>query len=283
MPYFGAHMSTAGGLERAIHHSISVDASALQIFTVNQRQWTPREPDSTAIATYKVQRAQWAGKVVASHASYLINLATPDDALAERSVQALVREVERCHHLGIDSVVLHPGAHVGMGIASGIQRIAKRLDSVFARTAVDCVSILLENTAGQGTCLGSSLYELRDIMAASTSATRLGVCLDTAHAFAAGYLLHTEAGYVAWLEEAEHAFGIEKIKLFHLNDSLVPCGSRKDRHTHIGQGCIGKETFSWLVNDARFMHHGMVLETPKGKDCAEDVMNLTLLRSLMAA
>lgn len=280
MPLFGAHMSAAGGVRNAVKQIMDVNGAALQVFTANQRQWTPRQPDASEVAAFREEVQRWGGGPIAAHASYLINMASAEAEMATKSVDALVREMERCAALGIGMVILHPGAHLGSGTAAGIRQAALNLDAVFDRIGQSGVDILLENTAGQGTCLGADMSELGAIIGASRHPDRLGVCIDTAHAFGAGYALDTEEGYKQCIDAVEAAVGLAKLRFFHVNDSAAPCGSRKDRHAHIGQGAIGVSGFARLVRDPRFAAHPMVLETPKGPDLAEDKMNLALLREL---
>ncbi len=282
MPCLGAHMSVAGGLHLAFDHLRKVHGEALQVFTRNQRQW--RAAPITA-AEAKAFRAAWqeAGRPpVASHTSYLINLASPKPEMAAKSVQALTDELTRCGTLGIPYVIMHPGAHLGAGVAAGIALVAKNLDAALAAAAkAKKVAVLLENTAGQGTALGASFAELAGIIAASRHPACLGVCFDTCHAFAAGHDLRTPATYQATFAEFERLIGLNRLKFFHLNDAIKGLGSRVDRHTHIGQGRIGLEGFRLLLNDPRFSDHPMVLETPKDEDLTEDIENLRVLRGLL--
>jgi len=276
-------MSVAGGLHFAFDHLRAVQGEALQLFTRNQRQWRAA-PVSAAEA--KAFRAAWqaAGRPpVASHDSYLINLASPKPEVAAKSLQALTDELERCTALGIPYVIMHPGAHLGSGIEQGIAMVAKNLDAAMSSaTKAEGVMVLLENTAGQGTTLGASFVELASIIAASRHPKRLGVCFDTCHAFAAGHELRTAKGYTATFAEFDQVIGLERLRFFHLNDAIKGLGSHLDRHTHIGQGEIGLDGFRLLMNDPRFAHHPMVLETPKDEQLTEDIANLRTLRGLMA-
>lgn len=276
-------MSVAGGLHFAFDHLRKVGGEALQIFTRNQRQWRAT-PISTAEA--KAFHAAWqeAGRPpVASHDSYLINLASPKPEVVAKSVQALADELERCAALGIPWVIMHPGAHLGSGVEAGIVLVAKNLDAAFAAaTKTEGVMVLLENTAGQGTTLGADFAELAGIIAASRHPQRLGICFDTCHAFAAGHELRTPAAYRKTFAEFDRTIGLDRLKFFHLNDAIKGLGSHLDRHTHIGQGEIGLAGFRLLLNDPRFAHHPMVLETPKDEQLTEDIENLRTLRGLMA-
>lgn len=301
MPLLGAHMPTSGGLEKAFDRLRTIGGRAMQIFTRNQRQWnTPPISDEEA-AAFAAAWNKWnergdeddgdnggrARPYVASHASYLINPATPDPELGEKSVTALAAELVRCRVLGIEHVTLHPGAHVGSGEEQGLAAVARRLDQAFARFLEATglpqpgLSILLENTAGQGTALGASFEHIAAIMETVRFAGNLGMCFDTCHAHAAGHDMRTPEGYAAVMDSLDRLVGLDRVRLFHLNDSKNSLASRKDRHEHIGQGELGKAPFVHLLNDPRFADRPMVLETPKNKDLAEDISNLATLRSLL--
>ena len=282
MPLLGAHMSISGGLRLAFDRLATIDGEALQIFTANQRQWQPKLADEQEIGLFREMRRSLAGIPVASHDSYLINLASPKPETEKKSIAALAEELRRSGALGVEYVVMHPGSHLGEGIAAGITRFTANLDRAFKKAAVGReVMVLLETTAGQGTSLGADFAELAKIIADSLFSAQLGVCFDTCHVFAAGYDLRTPAAYRKTMAEFERVIGLERLKFFHLNDSKKELGSRVDRHAHIGQGWIGVEGFRLLVNDPRFSEHPMVLETPKSEDMHEDKENLQLLRSLL--
>lgn len=280
MVLLGAHESVAGGIHLAFDRIVAVGGDALQVFTRNQRQWNP------AIVTEEEQQlfgAAWKlhpDMPIASHASYLINLASAKPELVQKSITAFVDELQRCEMLNIPLVVMHPGSHGGDGVEAGISRFVKNLDEAFSQ-ADSRVTLLLENTAGQGTGLGSQFEELAAIIEESQYSDRLGVCIDTCHAFAAGYDIRTKKTYQATMEEFDRVVGINRIRFFHLNDSKKGLGSRVDRHEHIGKGEIGLEAFRNLLNDSRFANHPMTLETPKGKNLQEDRDNLAVLRSLL--
>ncbi len=218
---------------------------------------------------------------VVGHISYLINLASPDASLYQQSIEAFVQELERASFLGVPAVILHPGAHRGSGEDAGIAAVTAALNHALDRVPPP-VSILLENTAGQGSSIGHSFRQLAAILEGVRDAERIGICLDTCHLFASGYDISTESGYRKTLREFDRLIGTKRIRAFHLNDCLKPLGSRVDRHTHIGQGRIGLGAFRCLVNDRRFAAVPKILETPKGEDMKEDLMNLRTLRSLLA-
>lgn len=279
MILLGAHESVAGGLHLAFDRITAVGGEALQIFTRNQRQWRPAPLTESERHLFHRAWEKSGNMPVASHASYLINLATAKEELLAKSVAALTLELERCQLLKIPYVVLHPGSHGGDGIEAGLARCVAGLDKVLAAGAED-VMVLLETTAGQGTGLGSSFAELANIIDQSQYPDRLGVCVDTCHIFAAGYDIRTPAGYAATILELAQQVGLERVKFCHLNDSKKELGSRVDRHEHIGHGAIGLDGFKHLLNDPRFQHVPMTLETPKGDDLAEDRVNLQVLRTL---
>jgi len=282
MPLFGAHMSVSGGLALAFDRLAQVEGEALQIFTANQRQWQPKLPDAGDISAFRARWQQAGPLPVASHDSYLINLASSSVETVEKSSAAFAAELQRCAQLGIPYLVSHPGSHLGAGIAAGIATLAANLDRAFTLAATgDQVMVLLETTAGQGTGLGASFAELAAIIGASAYAEHLGVCYDTCHTFAAGYDIRTPETYAETMAEFDRLIGLERLKFFHLNDSVKGLGSRVDRHAHIGQGTIGLEGFRNLVNDPRFAKHPMVLETPKSEDLHEDRENLAVLRGLL--
>ena len=280
----GAHMSVSGGLELAFERIRRVDGKALQIFTRNQRQWKAKAISKEEARRFAAAWREWGKYTVASHDSYLINLASPKAETVEKSVTALVLELERSEMLGIPYVVMHPGAHLGEGVEAGLKRFTANLDEVLDRARkAKKVMILIETTAGQGTSLGSSFEEIAFILRESSRPGRLGVCLDTCHIFAAGYDFRTPETYLRTFGAFDEIIGLERLKFFHLNDSKKDLGSRVDRHEHIGRGKIGLKGFKLLLSDSRFLDHPMTLETPKSTDLHEDVENLRVLRKLRRA
>lgn len=280
---FGAHMSVSGGLAKAFARGQQVGCEAMQIFTKSERQWAAKPIAPEDAAAFRAEQERTGIGPVVVHDSYLINLAAPADELWHKSVAAFAEELERCNTLGIPYLVTHPGAHTGSGEEAGLAREAEALRRLFAEGVGGDTMVLLETTAGQGSCLGHRFEHLARLFELVPDSGRLGVCVDTCHIFAAGYDIRTPEGYAATFDEFERLVGLQHIRCFHLNDSLKDLGSRVDRHSHIGQGCIGPEAFRLLVNDPRFAALPMLIETPKGDDMAEDVMNLSLLRSLVAA
>lgn len=278
-PRLGAHMSIAGGLDRAVDRAVAAGCDALQVFTRSASQWAARPLDPLEVGRFKAKSAAAGLHPVLAHDSYLINVASPDEALWTKSLGALRLEVERCAALGIPYLVMHPGAHLGAGETAGIARIAAALDVLHAE-GPESVTILLENTAGQGTCLGRTFDELADIVARTRRPERLGVCVDTAHALAAGYDLADEAGWDAAWRAFDRSLGPRALRALHVNDSKKPRGSRVDRHEHIGLGHLGPRAFWRLVNDPRFDGLPATLETEKGDEGLEDAQNLAVLRKL---
>ncbi len=265
----------------ALARARQIGALSCQIFVKNNMQWFGRPHLPEELALYANEVA--AGKLGAifGHAGYLINLGAPPSANRDHSIKSLAQEINLATALGLPFLVMHPGAHLGTGEEAGIEAMVAGLNEVFSMTKGSPVRIALENTAGQGTCLGHRVEHLAEIFQRARNPERLGVCLDTAHFFEAGFDLRTEAGWNGAVGEVEKRVGLDQILAFHLNDSKTDLGSRVDRHAGIGEGKIGREAFRHIVNDARFAGLPGCLETPKSKDLHEDVENLAILRSLM--
>jgi deoxyribonuclease IV len=277
----GAHQSIAGGVEKALERGQEAGCDTIQIFVKNPNRWQSKPLAEENIAAFKQAMIDTGIAPVFAHAQYLVNLATPDNELWQKSVEALVDDLERCEQLGLPGLVVHPGSHMGSGEETGIARIAAALDEVHRRLPGYQVQVWLETTAGQGDHLGYTFEQLRSMIAAVQEPERLGICFDTAHAFAAGYELRNPEGYAATWLEFDGVLGLDRLKAVHLNDSKTELGSRVDRHEHIGQGLLGLEAFRLLLNDPRFFGLPMTLETEKGPDLAEDKENLAILRSLI--
>ena len=282
MPLLGAHMSIAGGLHLAFTRIQEVKGESLQIFLSNQRQWKTTPLTAEMVAEFCRQWEKNSYLPVAAHDSYLINLAALDPTTLEKSVAAFANELQRAATLGIPFLITHPGSHQGVGVEAGLERFVENMDRAITRSKTSTVMVLIENTAGQGTNLGSTFEEISFIISESQYSDGLGVCFDTSHAFAAGYDIRTRVTYEDTFSNFDQIIGLEKLKFFHINDSKRPLGSRVDRHEHIGKGEIGLAGFRMLLNDQRFQQHPMVLETPKGKELKEDKKNLRVLRSLIA-
>ena len=278
----GAHQSIAGGVEKALQRGHEVDCDTVQIFVKSPSRWVAKPLEEKNIIAFKEAVAETGIWPVFAHSLYLINLATPDDALWQKSLAALTDDLERCEQLGLPGLVIHPGSHRGSGEEVGLERISSALDEIHARLPGFRVQVWLEITAGQGDHLGYSFAQLRAMIDGVRHPERLGVCFDTAHAFAAGYELRTREGYEATWQTFDAELGLDRLRAIHLNDSKKDLGSRVDRHEHIGQGLLGLEPFRFLVNDIRFRGVPMTLETDKGSDLAEDKENLQVLRDLVA-
>jgi deoxyribonuclease-4 len=276
-------MSIAGGCDRAVWGAQAVGFATVQLFTKNNNQWNAPALSDEHVAAFCLALEQTGVVDPVAHTSYLINLGSPDEELWQKSIEAMVLEVERCGMLGIGDLVVHPGAHMGQGEKAGLARIARALNVVHRRTRGLNVLIDLETTAGQGTSLGHRFEHLRDILGRVTHSERLGVCVDTCHIFAAGYPLATPAEYDETIEQLDRSVGLGRVRVWHLNDSRREFDSRVDRHAAIGEGCLGLKPFRHLVNDPRFRGVPMILETPKGIHEGEDLdaRNLRVLRGLV--
>ncbi len=282
-PKFGAHMSMAGGLDRAVQAAARLDMISVQVFTKNNNQWAAKPLTEPYIAAFRDAMTTLGVGDAVAHNSYLINLGSPDDALWNRSIDAMTIEVERAEALGIPDLVCHPGAHVGSGEEAGLARIAQGIDEVHRRTKGVATRIALETTAGQGTCLGHRFEHLGRILELVAEPERLAICVDTCHVFAAGYSLESAADYNETMDALDRAVGLKRVRVWHLNDSLRERGSRVDRHAGIGLGKMGLEPFRRVVNDPRFASVPMIMETPKGTQDGEDLdaRNLLALRQLL--
>jgi len=280
LPPLGAHVSVAGGIARAVARGEELGCTAIQVFVKNANRWQARPIDPQDAEGFRRAREASAIGPAVAHASYLINLGATDETVLERSLDALADELERCAQVGLDALVLHPGAHLGLGEETGVEMVAAALDTVLDAIPESGVKVLLENTAGQGTALGWRLGHLAAIRERLASPGRVGVCIDTCHAFAAGYAVHEPAGYEEFVAELDEIVGLDVVGCVHLNDSLRPFGSRRDRHEHIGEGRIGTGCFARLLHDERLRHVPMVLETEPGEGSEGHRKDLAVLRSL---
>jgi deoxyribonuclease IV len=281
---FGSHLSIAGGMHNALLEAERLGFSTVQTFTKNQQQWKCKPLDGETCAGWTKERERLKFRRTVSHASYLINLASPDDVLWQKSVDLFVEELSRCATLGIPYLVIHPGAHMGSGEAVGLKRIAAAIDRARVAMPVDVV-ICLEATAGQGSSLGCKLEHLAEIISLVAEPKGMGICLDTAHLFAAGYDFRGRK-YAGFRKELSRTVGLSRVKVLHLNDSKRELGSRVDRHEHIGRGMIGIDGFAPFVQDEAFAKVPKIMETPKGKDADGrdwDAVNLEVLRGLMTS
>ncbi|HWR82574.1 MAG TPA: deoxyribonuclease IV [Candidatus Deferrimicrobium sp.] len=277
---FGAHESIAGGAYTAIERGQKATCDTIQMFNKSSNQWRAAALKPDEIDKYFRLIEETGVTVATSHTSYLINIASPDRPLAEKSYLALKEEMERCETLKIPNLVMHPGSHVGSGEETGMNQIAFYLNRLIAELPDNHVTILLETTAGQGSNLGYSFEQLAYMIDRIGAKQRVGVCMDTCHIFAAGYPLIDPKDYRATMKKFDTVIGLDRLKIIHVNDSMKEFGSKRDRHEHIGKGFIGLEGFRNLVNDKRLSKIPMILETPKEDDLAEDIENLKVLRSL---
>ena len=309
MPLFGSHLSIAGGLYKAVDAAAELGMDTVQIFTHSPSQWSVKpnhsaDTEGSSAKKAKSGQSQWVGKLLAdddirnfreaiertgirrpcAHDSYLINLATPDDTLWQKSIEAIVAELQRAESLGLEGVVMHPGSFVTSSEDEGQHRIVEGLNEALRRTKGVHCQYWLETTAGQGTNLGHRFEQIAFVLNAVREPERMGVCVDSCHIFAAGYSLQSSAEYAETMSEFDETIGIDRIRAWHLNDSKKPLGSRVDRHEHIGEGCLGLEPFRHIVNDPRFAQTPMYLETEKGERDGQnlDAMNLATLQSLIA-
>ena len=281
---FGIHTSIAGGLHNALIRANELDCVDVQIFTKNQQQWAAPPLTEGAVAEWRSHQRRLKFRRTVAHDSYLINLAATDPVIWEKSVSLFMEELRRCEALGIPYLVTHPGAHMGAGEEEGLRRVAAALNVIHGQLPGLKTITCLEITAGQGSCLGCRLEHLAEIIGMADEPKRLGVCLDTAHLFAAGYDFRGRK-YAGFRKEVEKTVGLRCVKVLHLNDSKRELGSRVDRHDHIGRGKIGLDGFRPVVRDEAFADVPKILETPKeGKDERGrewDAVNLEVLRSLL--
>jgi deoxyribonuclease-4 len=288
-PLLGAHMSVAGGLPLSVERAVAHRCDAFQIFAKNANRWRGRVPPPEEIREFRTKvKAAGIGRVL-SHASYLINLATTNQALRQQSIEAMGDEIDRAEALGLHGVVLHPGCYTHGDEAGAPGLIADALLRLLSERAGGRTMVLLEQTAGQGTSIGARFEDLASILALTSGHKRLGVCLDTCHLLAAGYDVCSPEGYAETFRQFGRLIGFGRLKVFHLNDSKRPLGSRVDRHEHIGQGHLGIEPFRRILHDERFRGLPMLLETPKTEGRGPhavavdplDEGNLNTLRRLM--
>jgi deoxyribonuclease-4 len=289
MPRLGAHLSIAGGLPRAVDRAAASKCEALQIFTKSAGQWRARALPDEEVALFRRRVMETGIHPVVAHNSYLINLAAASATLRAQSIDALREEYDRAEALGLDGLVMHPGSYTTGTEQEGLRQIGDAIGSLLAERPRARTMILLEHTAGQGTNLGHRFEHLASILDRLNGSPRVGVCLDTCHLLTAGYDICSEEGYEATFRQLSEIVGLERVRVFHLNDSKKPCGSRVDRHEHIGKGCLGLEPFRRLLNDPRFADLPMLLETPKLESAASkrrdvdawDARNLRTLRKLI--
>lgn len=280
----GCHLSIGNGFTGALVAAEELGINAVQIFSHNASSWRMKEISDKAAALFQERLAGSSVEYIVIHTMYLLNLASPDIFLFERSIAALEEEIRRAGILNIDQLVTHLGAHKGSGTEAGIARIITALDQVLASESFSrypSIRLLLEDTAGAGTTMGTGFREIGAIIDGLSDASRVGICLDTCHAFAAGHELRTPQGLEQTFTSFDREIGLSQLELIHLNDSKFPLGSRRDRHAHIGQGEIGESAFSLIVNHNALHGLPFILETPKEIDgkVHADQMNLKKVRS----
>lgn len=258
---FGAHVPTTGGLPSAPARGRQIEAAAIQVFTRSQLQWRARPPTAGEASAFREAMAESGIEAVLSHGSYLVNLASPDPVVLQKSRDTFLQEMERCHAFGIPCLVFHPGAHMGLGVERGIDLVAESLSGILEAARGLDVMPLVEVTAGQGSCLGHTFEEVAAILRLTAGGERLGVCLDTCHLYAAGYDIATAKGYERTMRRLDAAVGLGRVKALHLNDARLPLGSRRDRHERPGRGTLGLATFRRIANDPRLFGIPAVLET----------------------
>jgi len=279
----GAHMSIAGGYYKAVEAAAEYGMDVVQLFTKNNNQWKAKPLSQAEIDEFRAALKSTGVSCPVAHDSYLINLASPDDVLWQKSLEAFTIELERAEALGLTGVVMHPGSFVTSTEDAGLAKVITALDEAHRRTAGFAALTLLETTAGQGSNLGHRFEHLARILNSVADPARVAVCVDTCHIFAAGYPITSKDEYAATMAEFDRVVGLDRIRAFHLNDSVRELGSRVDRHARIGAGKLGLEPFRHLLNDKRFATVPMYLETPKGEEEGEqlDTINMRTLRSLI--
>ncbi len=283
MPVLGAHHSIAGGYYRAAERARAVGCDCMQVFTKNNNQWRAKPISDEEAELFRTSLKKHKVKHPLAHASYLINLASPDAELWKKSIDSFIVELLRAEQLGIPGVVVHPGAYTTSSLEAGLKRVAAALDEVHSQTRGIVAKCLLETTSGQGSCLGCRFEHLAEIIERSRDPERLAVCVDTCHIFSAGYAVGTEREYKATMKALDLIIGLKLVKAIHLNDSKAKFGSGVDRHAHIGRGEMGLEPFRLLLNDRRFARVPMYIETNKGEENGRDLdaINLEVLRGLV--
>lgn len=281
LPLLGSHVPTVGGVSAAIDRGVGIGCTAMQIFVKNNMQWFAKPLPEAEAKGFREHPLRGKLGAVVAHAGYLINLGVEGTENHEKSLRSLSDEMLRCEQLGIRSLVLHPGSHLGAGTEAGIACVVRNLDRLHAEHPELKVRITLETTAGQGACLGARFEEIADILSAVKEPKRLEVCLDTAHAFAAGYDLAAPKGTAKTFAEFDRIVGLKRLTVLHINDSKAALGSRVDRHDNLGKGKIGLDAFRWIMNAPELATIPKILETPKGKDLAEDVEAMKLLRGFL--
>ena len=279
--YLGAHMSISGGIHLAPERGVEAGCGVIQVFTQNASQWRGKEVTEADALLFREKWRESGLRDIVSHDIYLVNLGAPPGEVRDKSLAAFREEMVRSARLGIDKIVMHPGAHTGDSEETGLGRIIEAFDFLFDTVPEFTGTVLLETTAGQGSNLGYRFEQLQAIITGSAFPGRFGVCLDTCHVFAAGYDLTTREGYDRTFAEFDRIIGLDRLRAFHVNDSKKGLSCRVDRHEHIGRGAMGLAPFRFLMNDHRFEKVPKILETPKGESDEMDTVNLKVLRDLV--
>ncbi|MBP6892263.1 deoxyribonuclease IV [Candidatus Babeliales bacterium] len=275
----GAHVSISGGFDRAILRGEKIGANCIQIFTKSNRQWKSKKISDEDIAKFIAQQKNSNIKIVAAHASYLINLGSSTSSVVEKSINALIDELQRCDILKIPFLILHPGTMHDKDEEQSLLFIAKNINTVLKKAKPQHVTLLLETMAGQGSTVGNKFEQLGFIFSHITQKKHVGVCVDTCHIFASGYVFDTPATYKKLWHDFDETIGLKKLKMFHINDSKKDAGSRVDRHEHIGEGMIKPAAFKLLMQDTKFKKIPKILETPKSADeVSDDIKNIKILQ-----
>ncbi|ADQ14749.1 deoxyribonuclease IV [Halanaerobium hydrogeniformans] len=278
----GKHASIAGGIDKSLKRAAEIGCNSVQIFVKNPRGWKARVLSDAEVERFKINRKKYNINPVVVHAAYLINLASPKQELWEKSISALKMELSRSARLGAEYLIFHPGSHTGSGIDSGIKRIAEALNIIFSEiddSLTEKTKILLENTAGAGSSIGQDFSELKAIIDKVEQSEKLGICIDSCHAFAAKYNLQQKSGLNKLLSDLDDDIGLSMLKVIHLNDSKHNCCENKDEHAHIGEGKIGENGFKELINHPKLKDLPFILETPWFEDeVDQDVILLEKLR-----
>jgi deoxyribonuclease-4 len=275
----GVHVSIAGSIWESLERAKALGCNTMQIFSRNPRGWNVAKLAAPDLKEFSLLKAKYDIRPVAIHIPYIINLATPDDVLYKKSIDAYIEDVKRADQLGAEYFVTHLGSHVGSGEDNGIKRFASALNEIMKKARPKTM-ILLENTAGSGNSIGSKFEHLKRIIDSLDDASRVGVCLDTAHTFEAGYDIRTKAGLDKTLKDFDKLVGLDRIKVVHFNDSLSPFGSHVDRHQHIGKGKIGLEALGRVINHPALKNAAFIMETPKESD-KDDIRNLKIAKKLI--
>jgi deoxyribonuclease-4 len=276
--FLGCHISVAGGLDLAPGRADELGAYAIQIFTANQRRWSVPELTDEQVESFREARKRSKVRVVMSHDSYLVNLASPKPDVRDKSLAAFIEEYQRCTRLGVDLLNFHPGAHLGTGEEEGIDRVVDGLLRTLDAVPDSSTRLVVEVTAGQGSSLGSRLEHVAAIVDRVDADPALGVCIDTQHMYAAGYDIREEAGYRAFFKQLDQLLGRKRLCAFHVNDSKTELGSHVDRHEEIGKGTLGRAFFKRLLQDRRLTRVPMMLETPDDSRYAAELKLLRRMR-----